>query len=274
MGPWVATSGPWSLDPESATEQSRIMSSPGSPSTRSNFAELSRGRCEELLAEQHVGRVAWNAADGPEALPVNYAWHVGQVVFRTVPYGAMAALARRTPVAFEVDHIDEQERAGWSVVVRGSPRPSGTISRSSGSGPPTSSCRGPSGVGRCSSPSRHAPSAVGAFRPGSWRRPIQGRSGSGGDVRAGCVRGFGFVGPTSPRGGHGDDGAAGVAQAVVTYRSHQDAAEADVLAGADHQHHRMRRLTHQQRTRLSPMNCRRHSGSGSTESQTAETASR
>ena len=50
---------------------------------------------------------------------MNYAWHVGQVVFRTVPYGAMAALARRTPVAFEVDHIDEQERAGWSVVVRG-----------------------------------------------------------------------------------------------------------------------------------------------------------
>ena len=95
------------------------MSSPGSPSTRSNFAELSRGRCEELLAEQHVGRVAWNAADGPEVLPVNYAWHVGQVVFRTVPYGALAALARRTPVAFEVDHIDEQERAGWSVVVRG-----------------------------------------------------------------------------------------------------------------------------------------------------------
>lgn len=95
------------------------MSSASTPPTRSNFAELSRDGCEQLLAEQRVGRVAWNAAQGPEVLPVNYAWHVGQVVFRTIPYGALAALARRTPVAFEVDHIDEQERAGWSVVVRG-----------------------------------------------------------------------------------------------------------------------------------------------------------
>ena len=83
------------------------------PSARSNFAELSRSRCEELLAGQRVGRVAWNASEGPEVLPVNYAWHVGQVVFRTVPYGALAALARRTPVAFEVDHIDEEERAAF-----------------------------------------------------------------------------------------------------------------------------------------------------------------
>ena len=129
--------------------------------------------CEELLAEQHVGRVAWNAADGPEVLPVNYAWHVGQVVFRTVPYGAMAALARRTPVAFEVDHIDEQERAGWSVVVRGFAEAVRHDQQIVRLGPPTSSCRGPSGVGHCSSPSRHAPSAVGAFRPGSGAGPIQ-----------------------------------------------------------------------------------------------------
>ena len=95
------------------------MSSGATASTQAQFTELPRDRCEELLAQQRVGRVAWNAADGPQVLPVNYAWHVGQVVFRTVPYGIMSTLARRTPVAFEVDQIDERNRAGWSVVVRG-----------------------------------------------------------------------------------------------------------------------------------------------------------
>lgn len=95
------------------------MSSPSRSSMGSTFVELARGRCEELLAQQSVGRVAWNAADGPQVLPVNYAWHVGQVVFRTAPYGVISTLARRTPVAFEVDHIEEEQRAGWSVVVRG-----------------------------------------------------------------------------------------------------------------------------------------------------------
>ena len=37
---------------------------------------------------------------------VNYALHVGAVVFRTTPYGPLSVLVRRTPVAFEVDHID------------------------------------------------------------------------------------------------------------------------------------------------------------------------
>lgn len=86
---------------------------------QAHFAELSQARCEELLSQHSVGRVAWNAADGPQILPVNYAWHVGQVLFRTVPYGVMSTLARRTPVAFELDRIDEEQRAGWSVVVRG-----------------------------------------------------------------------------------------------------------------------------------------------------------
>ena len=86
---------------------------------RSNFVELDRSRCEELLAAQQVGRVAWNAADGPQILPVNYAWHVGAIVFRTTPYGPLSALVRRTPVAFEVDHIDNEAQAGWSVLARG-----------------------------------------------------------------------------------------------------------------------------------------------------------
>lgn len=72
-----------------------------------------------MLAEASIGRVAWAAPDGPSVLPVNYAWYVGNVVFRTSPDGTLAWLRRRQPVAFEVDEIDPDEREGRSVLVRG-----------------------------------------------------------------------------------------------------------------------------------------------------------
>jgi nitroimidazol reductase NimA-like FMN-containing flavoprotein (pyridoxamine 5'-phosphate oxidase superfamily) len=81
--------------------------------------ELSRDECERRLSEHTVGRVAWNAADGPQLLPVNYAYYNRTIVFRTMPYGVMSQLARRTNVAFEIDGVDEEARTGWSVQVRG-----------------------------------------------------------------------------------------------------------------------------------------------------------
>jgi nitroimidazol reductase NimA-like FMN-containing flavoprotein (pyridoxamine 5'-phosphate oxidase superfamily) len=87
------------------------------------FQEIHATRCRELLAHHHTGRVAWSAPDGPELLPVTYAVHNGDVVFRTSPYGAMAQLAeQRCPVAFEIDDIDREQGSGWSVVVRGTTR--------------------------------------------------------------------------------------------------------------------------------------------------------
>jgi nitroimidazol reductase NimA-like FMN-containing flavoprotein (pyridoxamine 5'-phosphate oxidase superfamily) len=85
----------------------------------SAFHELSRERCEELLATHRAGRVAWNAADGPMVLPVTYAMYTGEIVFRTSPYGALSALANPTNVAFEIDDVDQQAGTGWSVLVRG-----------------------------------------------------------------------------------------------------------------------------------------------------------
>jgi len=66
-----------------------------------------------------VGRVAWNAPDGPQLLPVNYAYYNKTIVFRTMSEGVMSQLVRRTNVAFEIDGVDEETRTGWSVVVRG-----------------------------------------------------------------------------------------------------------------------------------------------------------
>ena len=85
----------------------------------SDFRAMSPTRCQELLESQTVGRVAWQAADGPQILPVTYAWHDGTIIFRTSPYGLLSELIRPTEVALEIDELDQKNRRGWSVVVHG-----------------------------------------------------------------------------------------------------------------------------------------------------------
>jgi nitroimidazol reductase NimA-like FMN-containing flavoprotein (pyridoxamine 5'-phosphate oxidase superfamily) len=80
---------------------------------------LSAERCRQLLAEHHVGRVAWEGADGLQLLPVSYAFHRNAVIFRTSPYGVLSELVHPADVVFEVDELDTQSRTGWSVVVAG-----------------------------------------------------------------------------------------------------------------------------------------------------------
>jgi uncharacterized protein len=87
--------------------------------TTSEFRAISPARCQELLESQSVGRVAWQAADGPQILPVTYAWHEGTIIFRTSPYGVLSELIRPTEVALEIDELDQNNRRGWSVVVQG-----------------------------------------------------------------------------------------------------------------------------------------------------------
>ncbi|HJV13846.1 MAG TPA: pyridoxamine 5'-phosphate oxidase family protein [Propionibacteriaceae bacterium] len=83
------------------------------------FRAISPARCQELLASQSVGRVAWQAADGPQILPVTYAWYEGTIIFRTSPYGVLSELIRPTEVALEIDELDQKTHQGWSVVVQG-----------------------------------------------------------------------------------------------------------------------------------------------------------
>jgi nitroimidazol reductase NimA-like FMN-containing flavoprotein (pyridoxamine 5'-phosphate oxidase superfamily) len=87
--------------------------------TSSHFRELSDDECQEHLASATMGRVAWSAGSLQHILPVSYAMHVGNVVFRTSPYGALAHLEHPTNVAFEIDHVDQEAGTGWSVVVQG-----------------------------------------------------------------------------------------------------------------------------------------------------------
>ena len=86
------------------------------------FRAITPARCEELLQSQSVGRIAWQAADGLQILPVTYAWHEGTIIFRTSPYGVLSELVRPTDVALEIDEVDQDSRRGWSVVVQGRAR--------------------------------------------------------------------------------------------------------------------------------------------------------
>lgn len=87
---------------------------PAKPSLRT----LSPDECYELLGTGQIGRVVLCTADGPVALPVNYAMAGQVVVLRT---GTDTELAARLDgqVGFEVDEFDVALRQGWSVLVTG-----------------------------------------------------------------------------------------------------------------------------------------------------------
>lgn len=75
-------------------------------------------QCEAHLALGGVGRVVFCDPPAPLALPVNFAWLEGGVVFRTSQATSFRVVDAGL-VSFEVDHIDEAMCEGWSVVVTG-----------------------------------------------------------------------------------------------------------------------------------------------------------
>ena len=80
---------------------------------------IGRQQCLDLIESHHLGRIAWQAADRPQILPITYVLHQGSVYFRTLPDGLLAELAQPTSVALEVDELDQQTRSGWSIVLHG-----------------------------------------------------------------------------------------------------------------------------------------------------------
>jgi hypothetical protein len=91
---------------------------PGRAGPHPHLDVLTREECELHLAGGGVGRFVFLAPQGPVALPVNFRYLDGDVLFRTRPKGALAAAADTT-VSLEVDQIDEPMSEGWSVLVTG-----------------------------------------------------------------------------------------------------------------------------------------------------------
>ena len=86
---------------------------------RARVVDLTEAECRELLTTKTVGRVAHNDPEGPVVVPVNFVLHDGMVLFRILPQSRLADRLRDGAASFEVDHIDESARTGWSVLVRG-----------------------------------------------------------------------------------------------------------------------------------------------------------
>ena len=80
---------------------------------------LSPEQCHDLLRRNRVGRVAVTVAALPAIFPVNYAVLDGEIVFMTGEGTKLRAALERAVVAFQVDHINEADSAGWSVMAVG-----------------------------------------------------------------------------------------------------------------------------------------------------------
>ena len=80
---------------------------------------LTYDKCLDLLRTGVIGRAAVCTPAGPRIVPVNYSLVDESIVFRTTPYSVLGTYAWKTQLAFEVDHVDEVEHHGWSVVATG-----------------------------------------------------------------------------------------------------------------------------------------------------------
>ncbi|WP_235967198.1 pyridoxamine 5'-phosphate oxidase family protein [Herbidospora solisilvae] len=92
----------------------------------STLEELSEKECLQLAEQGGIGRVAFGGAVvGPTVFPVNYRLINGQVVFRIRKGGTMDESISsgiddvEVKIAFQIDHIDERNRNGWSVLIQG-----------------------------------------------------------------------------------------------------------------------------------------------------------
>ena len=79
---------------------------------------LEREHCEAHLAAGGVGRIVFSTERGPVALPVNFEFTNGDVVFST-DQGKADLLATLPVIGFEIDRVDESFSEGWSVLVSG-----------------------------------------------------------------------------------------------------------------------------------------------------------
>lgn len=80
---------------------------------------LTHAECDRLLAQQHVGRLAFAFHDRVDIQPIHYAYEAGWIYGRTSEGAKLVTIAHNPWVAFEVD--DVRGPFDWeSVVVRGS----------------------------------------------------------------------------------------------------------------------------------------------------------
>jgi nitroimidazol reductase NimA-like FMN-containing flavoprotein (pyridoxamine 5'-phosphate oxidase superfamily) len=88
----------------------------------SALEQLSQDECLLLMASVSVGRIVYTRRALPAVELVNFALHHGDIVIRTDSGGKLAAATQHSVVAFEVDLLDADEQAGWSITAIGKSR--------------------------------------------------------------------------------------------------------------------------------------------------------
>lgn len=83
---------------------------------------LSEQECRQLITSVPLGRIVFTDRALPAIQPVNFLMSDGEVILRTSSGSKLAAAARNTVVAFEVDEFDPAIHTGWSVVIVGHAR--------------------------------------------------------------------------------------------------------------------------------------------------------
>ena len=88
------------------------------------LVDISRERCDQLLAENTLGRLAVIVDGRPEIFPVTYVYDelIGSVIFPSNAGTKLTGALEWPSVAFEIDGLDADEGGGWSVVVTGHAR--------------------------------------------------------------------------------------------------------------------------------------------------------
>ena len=92
------------------------------PLNADGLEALTKPECQALLAASNIGRVAITLGALPVILPVNFALLDDDVIFLTGGGTKLSAALTHAIVAFEVDHINEADHTGWSVLVIGQAR--------------------------------------------------------------------------------------------------------------------------------------------------------
>jgi nitroimidazol reductase NimA-like FMN-containing flavoprotein (pyridoxamine 5'-phosphate oxidase superfamily) len=75
--------------------------------------------CWNLLSQAQMGRIGVIVDSAPEIYPVNFVVDEQSIVFRTDGGSKLRGLDRSPSVCFEVDHIEADQRQGWSILVKG-----------------------------------------------------------------------------------------------------------------------------------------------------------
>ncbi len=90
------------------------------PGTLHASAELSPDECWALLSTRQTGRIGFTREGSLYIFPVNYVVHDGGIYFRTSEEGELG----RAPLgssAFQVDDVQPEAMAGWTVLAQGRP---------------------------------------------------------------------------------------------------------------------------------------------------------